>query len=286
MGAVSINNASLEYVESGRGDPLVLVHGSASDYRTWQNQQDEFAKHFRTITYSRRYHWPNKKIPAGADYTMAEHVTDLESMIEKLEATPAHLLGHSYGAFLCLLLAIKRPEYVRTLVLAEPPVITLFVSNTPKPLELLKLFITRPSTAIAIMQLGIKGLEPAKKAAKKDNLKEASRYMGQAILGEKFYSNLSKSRREQVHANTTKAELLGSGFEPLADKKLRNLKMPTLLIHGSQSPDVFHKLLDRVEELIPQTERVQIANASHIMHEDNAPSFNSNVLDFLKGHSE
>ena len=80
--------------------------------------------------------------------------------------------------FSVYLLAVKEPELVRTLVLAEPPVITLFVSNTPKPLELLKLLATRPRTAIAIMKFGAKGIAPATAAAKRDEAKKAMRLFG------------------------------------------------------------------------------------------------------------
>jgi pimeloyl-ACP methyl ester carboxylesterase len=284
MTSIRINNTSFEYSEYGNGEPVVLVHGSTSDYRTWQDQINDFSNHFRTITYSRRYHWPNEKIPAGADYRMSEHVNDLEILLQKLDAVPAHLIGHSYGAFLCLLLAIKNPSLIQTMVLAEPPVITLFVSNTPKPLELLTLFLKRPLTAIAILKLGMKGIEPAKKAAKRDNIEEVSRLMGRAILGEEFYNQLSESRREQVRVNTIKAELLGSGFAPLRPEELRELEIPTLLVNGEKSPNVFHHLSDRLKELLPHTKRVQIPNASHIMHEDNTEAYNKNVMSFLTNY--
>ena len=263
---------------------MVLVHGSTSDYRTWQDQINDFNNHFRTITYSRRYHWPNEKIPEGADYRMSEHVNDLEILLQKLDAVPAHLIGHSYGAFLCLLLAIKNPSLIQTMVLAEPPVITLFVSNTPKPLELLTLFLKRPLTAIAILKLGMKGIEPAKKAAKRDDIEEVSRLMGRAILGEEFYNQLSESRREQVRVNTIKAELLGSGFAPLRPEELREIDIPTLLVNGEKSPNVFHHLSDRLEELLSHTKRVQIPNASHIMHEDNTEAYNKKVMSFLTNY--
>ncbi len=281
MTSIRINNTSFEYSEYGNGEPVVLVHGSTSDYRTWQDQINDFSNHFRTITYSRRYHWPNEKIPEGADYRMSEHVNDLEILLQKLDAVPAHLIGHSYGAFLCLLLAIKNPSLIQTMVLAEPPVITLFVSNTPKPLELLTLFLKRPLTAIAILKLGMKGIEPAKKAAKRDDIEEVSRLMGRAILGEEFYNQLSESRREQVRVNTIKAELLGSGFAPLRPEELREIEIPTLLVNGEKSPNVFHQLSHRLKELLPHTKRVQIPNASHIMHEDNTEAYNKNVMSFL-----
>jgi len=136
------NGATLEYHEVGSGEPLVLVHGSASDYRTWGLQQPALAEHFRVISYSRRYHWPNDPISDGADYSMDEQVGDLQALLHALDAGPAHLVGHSYGAFLALLVAVREPSLVRSLVLAEPPVLTLFVSNTPKLTELLKLMAT------------------------------------------------------------------------------------------------------------------------------------------------
>lgn len=284
MLTIKANGASLEYAENGQGESLVFVHGSASDYRTWHHQQEAFASHYRVITYSRRYHWPNEEIPEDSDYSMQEHVDDLRALIEELGAAPAHLVGHSYGAFLCLLLALKKPELVRTLVLAEPPAITLFVSNTPKPLELLKLLVTRPLTAVAIMHFGAKGAAPAAAAARRDETKQAIRLFGKTILGPEFYHQLSESRLQQVDANAIKAEFLGSGFAPLDAGQVRNVYTPTLLITAQHSHKLFHRLADRLGELLPHVERIEIEKASHIMHEDNAPAYNRAIEIFLKKH--
>lgn len=286
MSTIHIDSTSFEYKEYGDGESLILVHGSASDYRTWTNQFDDFSEHFRTIIYSRRYHWPNKKIPAGADYAMSQQVNDLTKLIQSLDAIPVHLVGHSYGAFLCLLVATKHPDLVRSMVLAEPPVLTLFVSNTPKPIELLKLMFTRPRTAVAIIKLGITGLAPAKKAARNDDMGKAMRVFGRTVLGPKFYKNLSESRREQIRANAIKSELLGSGFSPLNPNDLRQTTTPTLLVNGGQSPNVFHRFTYRLCDLLPNTKRVQISRASHNMHEDNPSAFNQEVLSFLKKNQQ
>lgn len=130
----------------------------------------------------------------------------------------------------------------------------------------------------------MKGIEPAKAAARRDNIEEVSRLMGHAILGDEYYNQLSESRREQVHVNTTKAELLGSGFAPLEPEELYEIDIPTLLINGEKSPNVFHHLLDRLEELLPRTKRVQIPEASHIMHEDNAGAYNKEVISFIRNY--
>jgi pimeloyl-ACP methyl ester carboxylesterase len=73
----------------------VLVHGSASDYRTWRHQIGTLEKGFLAVAYSRRYHWPNEPIAPGADYSMQEHVDDLEALVDDLGLSPVRLVGHS-----------------------------------------------------------------------------------------------------------------------------------------------------------------------------------------------
>ncbi len=48
---------------------------------------------------------------------------DLAVLLKALGAYPAHVVGHSYGAYTALILAMKHPELVRSLVLAEPPLL-------------------------------------------------------------------------------------------------------------------------------------------------------------------
>ncbi len=278
-----LNGYKFKYTENGNGETLVLVHGSASDSRTWEKQVPEFGKYYHTLAYSRRYHWPNTQIDAAADYSMMEHLVDLEEFIKyPVNSKTVHLIGHSYGAFLCLLLAIKNPELIRTLTLAEPPAITLYVSNVPKPLELLKLLLTKPKLAAAILKFGAKGIAPATKALHQNDFNTALEVFGKATLGVQPYLNLSLERRKQAETNLIKADLLGSGFLPLSKNKIKKLNLPTLLISGQNSPKLFQYLLKELNKLIPGSELQIIPDASHIMHEDNPSYYNATVLSFLK----
>ncbi len=47
--AVFINGDSIHYIDMGKGDPVVFVHGGGRDYRTFGTQMDEFAKSHRVI---------------------------------------------------------------------------------------------------------------------------------------------------------------------------------------------------------------------------------------------
>lgn len=288
MPKANVNGTQLMYEENGNGEPVIFVHGSASDYRTWEYQKEVFAEHFRVITYSRRYHWPNKPIPDGKVYSMEEQLVDLEGMIQSLDAESAHLVGSSYGAFLCLLLAARDSALLRTLVLAEPPVLTLFVSNYPKPMELIKLLFSRPRTAFGIMRLGIKGIEPATKAFEQGDMETGLRTFIDGVLGTGAYDHMPKSQKEKVHDNidALKAELLGPGFLPLNSEQVHQIQEPSLLVNGEESIGLFHRLTDRLEELLPNSDRTEIPEASHIMHEENASAFNHEVLSFIEKYGK
>ena len=281
MPQLKVRGAELEYREQGEGDALVLVHGTQSDYRTWSGQLERFGASFRTIAYSRRYHWPNASIPAGADYSMVEQVEDLGAVIDALGERSAHVIGHSYGGYIALLLAIREPGLIRRLVLAEPPVLPLYVSVPPRPWELLRLLLTRPRTAAAIVRFGARGVGPATSAIRRGSREAGLRLAASAVLGPETFKRLSAERLQQARDNLIDEEFLGSGFTALTDAEVSSVGHRTLLLGSTRSPPIFGFLLDRLQELLPDAERAEIPDASHIMHEDNPDEFYEAVTAFL-----
>lgn len=287
MTQIPVRGNALDAVRVGEGPPLLLVHGSASDRRTWHRQLDVFGARYRVTAYSRRYHWPNETIPEGVDYDFDQHVADLEAVVRHLggDDEAVHLVGHSYGGFLSLVLAMRRPQLVESLVLVEPPVVTVFVSDPPRPLELLRLLFTRPAAALEILRFGIRGLGPATAAAKRGDMEEAMEVFGRAVMGD-AYRDISEERLEQVRANTFRAEFLGSGFPSVEPEEVRAVATPTLLVEGAESPGLFHQIIRHLEELLPDVRSVEIAGTSHLVHETRPTEFNRRVVAFLETISE
>src|SRR5207245_1852200 len=125
-----VTGAELRFVERGAGIPVVLVHGSLGTLENWGPQIDAFATRFRVIAYSRRYHWPNAAQPDGQGYSLSLHADDLIGLIEALGLERVHLVASSYGAYVALLVTLRRPDLVRSLVLAEPPLLP-WLGRTP-----------------------------------------------------------------------------------------------------------------------------------------------------------
>jgi pimeloyl-ACP methyl ester carboxylesterase len=281
------NGTQLAYREEGEGEPVVFVHGSASDLRTWEQQLPALGRRHRAIAYSRRFAPPNRDLEPGADDPMLPHVEDLAAFLHAIGAAPAHLVGNSWGAFIGLLTAVRHPGLVRTLVLEEPPVLSLFVSTPPRPAELLRLLATRPRTGFAILGFGAAVVTRAQRAFRAGKDEEALQIFGRGVLGEAAFARLPEARKQQMRDNvrSLRAQLLGAGFPPLAAADLRGIRAPALLVTGERSPAVFLRLTDCLEELLPRAERVAIPGASHAMHEENAAATNDAILGFLGRHS-
>jgi len=283
MPSANVNGVSLEYRESGSGEPVVLVHGGISDHRIWQVQRDALGRKYRAIAYSCRYHWPNTPAPPDAEHSVAEHVDDLQALVTALGAAPAHLVGNSFGGLLCLFVAIRAPELVRSLVLLEPFVLPLLASVPPRPLELLRLALRHPRTAAAIVQFGARGLGPAQAAFERGDLEAGLQLFTRAVLGPRGVEQMTEARREQARDNlNVLASQLTRGSFPSPDPGgVRRITVPTLLLSGEQSPPIMRLLTDRLHELLPQAKRVEIPGASHDAHVDNPSAVTDAALTFL-----
>src|SRR4051812_39742070 len=113
-----VRGVELHYVERGSGVPVVFVHGSVDDYRAFAPQLEPLSRHYRVISYSRRYNFPNAPGVSPGNHSALVEAADLAALLRALGAVPAHVVGHSYGAYTALILAMKHPELVRSLVLA------------------------------------------------------------------------------------------------------------------------------------------------------------------------
>src|SRR5687768_2536289 len=94
----------------GDGGPLVLLHPGGADSRAYDSNLDGLAAAFRTYRFDRR--GQGRTPDVGGPITFAQMTDDTIAFIETVVDEPAHLLGHSIGAPVGLLVAQKRPDLV------------------------------------------------------------------------------------------------------------------------------------------------------------------------------
>jgi pimeloyl-ACP methyl ester carboxylesterase len=281
--SLDVNGTVLATFDKGKGDPLVFVHGSASDVRTWTRQLDVFPENYRTIAYSRRYHVPNAPISTDASDPIQTHVDDLASLIGVLDAGPAHVVGHSWGGLVSLLAARQAPELFRSLVLIEPPAVSMHVTIPPKPSQLVGLLFSAPRLAFAIVKFGVGTVGPSEKAFRSGDDELAVEKFGRGVLGDRYFEALSKERYAQVWENRgpDRALALYHGFPDLIGTSFSDIHIPVLLLAGGDSPRLFRLLIDSLQARLPDARVEVIENGSHILHEDAPEAVNARIKEFL-----
>lgn len=264
---IRAGGVELHYIEKGRGEPLILLHGGVGDYRSWDLQFDEFSKTYRVISYSRRYHYPNKN-PLTADYRTAEtEAEDLFVFLRELKLKRVHLVGLSYGALTALVFAVKNPKMVSSMVLAEPPAHQL-IRDLPD--------------GESVYQNFINALKPVAESFKKGNDKEAMSFF-YAALGRKFDS-LPPDVLKAVMQNALAIKAVNTTSDPfpkISKEKLRRLKIPVLIVIGENTVKI-HKLVNQeLSRLLPNATEIVVPKAGHGTPRENPQFFNEAVLKFL-----
>jgi pimeloyl-ACP methyl ester carboxylesterase len=286
--AVSVDGATLVYSEVGAGTPVVFVHGGISDLTIWDAQLPVIGTRHRAIAYSRRYAWPNEDLPAGGRDTMRPHVDDLLAFLRATDARPAHLVGNSWGAFICLMAAIREPESVRSLVLEEPPLVPLIMGNPPSPINALKALPRHPLVALAVLGFGARTLVPVTAAVKAGDIDGSLVRFARGVLGEAHYERLREEVRAHMRANASTHAgqfLADGGFESITESQIRSVRSPTLVVTGSDSPAALRRLAALLASLLPNARRLDVPGASHLMHLQNAAAFNARLQGFLESAS-
>jgi non-heme chloroperoxidase len=243
---VTANGADFVYVEKGRGTPILLVHGSLSDFTMWSAQMDVLGHNHRVIALSQRYHWPAALKQEPKDYTPQLHAQDVVAFIQALGLAPVHLVGHSNGGFVCAYVAKDHPELVRSLTLIEPPIFS-FLSSHPE----------RPPFVTTALDLFAKGkTDPAVKS------------FISGVHGPGSFERLPPKIQEHMllNAHEMRAELRMPPeryFPPFTCDDARRITMPTLLVTGTNSPSSFRAILDQLHVCVPSSSVTGIPAASH-----------------------
>ena len=115
---LKIDDHSIHYVELGDGFPLVLLHGGANDWHSWEKNIEALAQRYRVIA-------PDivgfgKSDKSKSVYSIDDFINYLGGFISALNIKRIHLAGHSLGGSIALEFACRYPDKVKKLIPVAP----------------------------------------------------------------------------------------------------------------------------------------------------------------------
>lgn len=111
----SRDGTEIAFARSGKGPPLVLVHGTTADHTRWNGLLPRFEETFTVLAMDRRGRGASGDAP---DYALDHEFDDVAAVL-RAAGSGVSLLGHSFGA-LCAMEAALRVDNLRRMVLYEP----------------------------------------------------------------------------------------------------------------------------------------------------------------------
>jgi len=266
-----VNGYEMAYLERGIGVPVSLVHGSISDYRYWITQIRPFSERYRAISVSLRHCYPEPWDGTGDDVSIRRHVEDLSGFITNLHAGPVHLVGHSYGADVALLLATAHSELLRSMVLAEPAPLVHLLPGTPE--------VAEEMDHNRIM------FKKARECLERGDLEGGVKLFMDGITGPGTWDSIPEVKKNIFLDNAWSLKyLFVDAEEPVSCEDIGKIELPVLLVAGEKSAPVYTMMMEGVQRCIKHQERVIVPDAAHAMNHANPPVFNAAVLDFLAKH--
>jgi pimeloyl-ACP methyl ester carboxylesterase len=118
MPFVQNGNVAIHYEVHGRGTPLLFFSETACVGDIWETfQVPEFSRDHLAITHD--YRGTGKSSRPTIQYSCDDVVDDATAILRHLNAGPAILLGHSMGGRVAMLMALKYPDQVKSLIVAS-----------------------------------------------------------------------------------------------------------------------------------------------------------------------
>ena len=250
------NGINIHYTRSGGNKlPLILLHGLMTNGLCWTELARVLEKEYDVIMPDARGHG-NSSIP-DFGYRYEDHANDIVGLINALRISPPILLGHSMGGMTAAVVASRKPNLLRGLVLADPT----FLS--PK----------------------------VQREVRDSDVSDQHRRMLNMSFDEVVADarNRHPNRSEETLELFTRARLQTSMAAldvltpPNPDYKIlvSAIDVPSLIVFGD-SGVVSTDVAEELQRLNPKLQAEQIREAGHSVHLDQPEGFTAIVQSFIR----
>ncbi|MBZ5551489.1 MAG: alpha/beta hydrolase [Acidobacteriia bacterium] len=262
MPTIKGNGIEIYYEEHGAGEPLVLIQGLSYATPMWHWQVAGLKGYFRVITFDNRGSGQSAK--PDIPYSMKMFADDAVGLLDALKIPQTSVLGISMGGIIAQEVALSHPDRVTHLILCS----TLYGGATaaqPDPETLAYLAEYQESVSDEISRLEIAyGTAPGFAERHPDRV-----------------AALVEFKRQSRPPRFAYFRQLLSAVGYVSEDRLPSLRIPTLIIAGSEDRIISPDNSRRLHQMIPNSRLKVFANAGHHVPIEYPEEFNQAVIEFL-----
>ena len=242
----------------GTGVPVLLVHAIGCDHRMWDGLGTALSPRFRVIRMDVRGHGRSAVTPRP--YSLDQLADDARDLLDSLKIDKAHWVGLSMGGMIGQAFALRHPQRLRKLVLANTT--STYGTQGPEMWE---------ARAKAV---GEGGMAAVKELAMQRYFTDDFRASSSDVVDRIGSGFLATDPEGYIACCNAIRDLDFSG-------DLHRIKAPTLVIAGEKDVGTPVAMSKAIADAIPGATLAVIPGAAHLSAVENPEAFNKLVEDFL-----
>lgn len=250
----------LHHTDSGgEGEPLLVIHGLLGSADNWRSQVRQWEKRYRIIALDLRNHGHSFHAPDMSYDAMA---ADVLRLMDSLDITRAHLLGHSMGGKVALSVARLATERTSSLIVADIAPVTYGHGHDN-------------------VFAALRSVEDGRPADRREADALMAEYVSERAVRLFLATNLMRSDQGGLCLRIGLDEI-EAGYEDIIGLPAGEgaFDGPVLVIRGSRSAYVSDEWLPAIYAVLPRAEVVTL-DAGHWLHAEQPDAFQRSVNEFL-----
>jgi pimeloyl-ACP methyl ester carboxylesterase len=266
-GYVNANGLRLHYLDWGQesAPPLLLIHHVNTHGHTWDRFARSMSSKYRVIAVDMRGHGDSGWSSEGK-YTTEDYASDIAAIVNALKLSRVVVLGGSTGGRVALVYAALNPEDVAAVIMEDVGAV--------RPASIAQGFtnaLERGDPEFATVEEWTKQMQGQNKRTPPEFFAVLARHGTKPLPNGK----LGLKRDPGILKDLRPLELWNY---------VEKVKVPFMLVLGSQSTIVGKDQIDKFRSILPTIQIVTVQNAGHIVVHDQPDVFERTIRDFLDRH--
>jgi pimeloyl-ACP methyl ester carboxylesterase len=260
--------SEVSFREAGSGPGVVCIHANASSSSQWRGLMDLLAPKFHVLAPDTYGAGKSPPRPRERKISLRDEVALLDPVFARA-GEGFSLVGHSYGGGIALVGAVIHRERLRAIALYEPSLFALVERESPSPNDVDGI----RNTVVAAVAALERGDAPGAARCFIDF------WMGAGAF-DRMPDRVRAASAESVRDIQDWKDALFD--EPTPAAALAELDVPVLLMVGSKSPLSSRAVAQRLADVLPQVERVELEGLGHMGPVTHPDEVNQVIVGFLE----